>query len=387
MRVAIFGAGYAGLGVARRLERSLPDDVELVVVDESGEHVVRHLLHRGIRYPDELAHIRLPLGLVLERATIREARVEALDHTAGVATLTDGETLSYDFGVVTLGGDPEFFGLEDVAEYATPLHRPADVDTIRDDFEAVLADGGRVVVGGGGLTGIQTAGELAALARERDASETVAVTLLEQADAVPPGFDDRLQDAVGDALESAGVECHTSTTITGATDDAVTVADGDPIRYDQFVWAGGIRGPAAQDGDRPTVPATLRLGPNAFALGDAADVVDADGTRVPPTAHAAIRQAGVAATNVARVVEHRLAPGGFEPRLERYNDDEMGWLVSVGDDAVARVGPTILSGAPANAVKTTVGAGYLTSIGAVEDAVAHVQDAVAHESARDVTPQ
>jgi len=385
MRVAIFGAGYAGLGVARRLERSLPDDVEVVVVDESGEHVVRHLLHRGIRYPAELEHVRLPLGTVLDRATIRVARVEALDHTEGVATLDDGESLPYDLGVVTLGGDPEFYGLEDVAEYATPLHRPADVETIRADFEDVLDDGGRVVVGGGGLTGIQTAGELAALARQRDASETVEVTLLEQSSAVPPGFDDRLQDAVASALDSAGVTVHTSTAITDATADAVAVADGEPIPYEQFVWAGGIRGPAAQDGDRRTVTATLRLGDNAFALGDAARVVDADGTRVPPTAHAAIRQAGVAATNVTRVVEHRRENGGFEPRLDRYRHDETGWLVSVGDGAVARVGPTVLTGTAAKAVKTTVGVGYLTSIGAVEDAVAHVQDAVGGETASGAT--
>lgn len=385
MRVAIFGAGYAGLGVARELERSLPADVELVVVDESGEHVVRHLLHRGIRFPEELDHVRFPLGLVLDRATIREARVEALDHEEGIATFANGETLSYDLAVVTLGAEPEFYGLEEVAEHATPLHRPDDVETIRADFADVLDGGGRVVVGGGGLTGIQTAGELAALARERDVSESVDVTLLEQADAVPPGFDDRLQDAVASVLDSAGVDVHTSTTITGATEHAVTVTNGDPISYDQLVWAGGIRGPAAQGGDRPTVPATLRLGANAFALGDAVQVVDADGRRAPPTAHAAIRQAGIAATNVSRLVEYRHNSGGFEPRLNRYRHDETGWLVSVGDDAVARVGPKILRGRPAMAAKTAVGAGYLTSIGAVEDAVAHVRDAVTPDAV-DVTP-
>lgn len=376
MRVAIFGAGYAGLGVARELERTLPADVELVVVDESGEHVVRHLLHRGIRYPAELDHVRFPLGLVLERATIYEERTTELDHAAGVATFESGETLSYDVGVVALGGEPEFYGLEGIAEYATPLHRPADVEAIRTEFERVLDEGGRVVVGGGGLTGIQTAGELVAFARERDASEEVEVTLLEQAGAVPAGFDDRFQEAVASALAGADVDVRTSTTIAGASEDVVRLADDEPIPYEQFVWAGGIRGPVAQRGDRPTVPATLRLGENVFALGDAAQVVDADGTRAPPTAHAAIRQADIAATNVARVVGHRRENTGFEPRLDRYRHDETGWLVSVGDDAVARVGPKILRGRAAIAAKTAVGAGYLTSIGAVEDAVAHVRDAV-----------
>ena len=51
MRVAVLGAGYAGLTVARQLERTLPDDVELVVVDDTGEHLLKHEIHRAIRHP------------------------------------------------------------------------------------------------------------------------------------------------------------------------------------------------------------------------------------------------------------------------------------------------------------------------------------------------
>jgi len=39
MRVAVFGAGYAGVTAARRLEDRLSEDVEIVVVDDDGEHV------------------------------------------------------------------------------------------------------------------------------------------------------------------------------------------------------------------------------------------------------------------------------------------------------------------------------------------------------------
>lgn len=385
MRIAVFGGGYAGLGVARRLEESLPEGVEVILVDDSGEHVVRHLLHRGIRHPAELEHVRLPLDRLLDRATIRERRVESLDHDAGVATLAGGESLAYDLGVVTLGADPNFHGLAGAQTHATPLHRPADVETIRARFADVLEESGRVVVCGGGLTGVQTAGELAALAREHNA-ENVDVILLEQADAVPPGFDERLQNAVVDALERIDVDVRTETTITGADADAITIADGEPVPYDQFVWAGGIQGSTAQGSDRPTVPATLRLAENAFGLGDAVRVIDADGERVPPTAHAAIRQARTAATNVTRVVERRLTGGdGFDPRLERYRYDEAGWLVSVGDDAVAKIGPKLLTGNAATTAKTAVGAGYLTSIGTAENAVAHVRDAIDSESCEGLT--
>ena len=74
MRVAVLGAGYAGLTVARRLERRLPDGVELVVVDESDRHLVQHELHSLVRYPELTEAITLPLSEVLSGATVRQAR-------------------------------------------------------------------------------------------------------------------------------------------------------------------------------------------------------------------------------------------------------------------------------------------------------------------------
>jgi len=104
-------------------------------------------------------------------------------------------------------------------------------------------------------------------------------------------------------------------------------------------------------------------------------VVDSDGTAVPASAAAAIREASVAADNIRSLVEYRRnGSDGFEPRLSRYRFDVPGWLVSVGDNAVAEVGPAVLTGKPALAMKTTVGAGYLSTVGAVEKATDLVRE-------------
>ena len=50
--------------------------------------------------------------------------------------------------------------------------------------------------------------------------------------------------------------------------------------------------------------------------------------------------------------------------------------MSVGDGAVAQVGPTVVTGQAAKALKTSVGAGYLSSVGAVENAVDLVREEV-----------
>jgi len=388
MRVAVFGAGYAGLTLARELESSLPEAVDLVVVDEDASHLVQHELHRVVRHPDLAEEIAVDLDEVLDRATIREATVTDVDTDAGVATLAEGGAgdgaaeLSYDVGAVCLGAETNYYDLDGVADHTTPLKRLADAETVRADFlaataEATATDPARVVVGGAGLSGVQVAGELAALARDEGAREAVEVVLLEQADSVAPNFPQNFQRAVREELDARDVGVETGRTVASADDEAITFDDDTAMDYDQFVWTGGIRGPDALEGERPVVRNTLRYEDGTFVVGDAGRIVDTDGEAVPASAQAAIREAGVAADNIARLVEHeRSGTGGFEPRLDGYRFDSLGWLVSIGDGAVAQVGPTVLKGQAAKALKTTVGAGYLSSVGAVENAADLVREEV-----------
>ncbi len=374
MLVAVLGAGYAGLTLARTLERNLPAEAELVVVDESTDHLVQHELHRVVRRPGLADEITVSLADTLD-CEVRQATVTAVDADAGEATLEtpDGatETLNYDVGAVCLGARTAFYGLDGVREHATPLKRLADAREIRREFLG-LADGDRAVVGGAGLSGVQVAGELAALADEREMD--IEVCLLEQAPEVAPAFPASFQRAVHDALLDAGVSVRTGTAVDHAESERITLANGSDLDYGQFVWTGGITGSSALSADRPVVRADLRLGDVTFAVGDAVRIVDSDGQAVPASASAAIRAATVAADNIAALVNHRRGGSGFEPRLSRYRFNVPGWLVSVGDDAVAKVGPTVLTGRPALALKTTVGAGYLGSVGAIREATDLVRE-------------
>ena len=372
MKVAVFGAGYAGLTLARRLERQLPPEVNLVVVDEDEDHLVQHELHRAIRRPSIAEDITVPLTECFDRAEIRQARVTDLDAEAGVATLDGQEELTYDVGAVCLGAATAFYDLPGVENHATPLKRLDDAERIRADvLDAFDAGDARVVVGGAGLSGIQAAGELAALAREEGVGDATEITLLEQQGAVAPNFPEQFQRAVDQQLRDRGITVRTDAAVAQADEATISLDDGTDLDYDVFVWTGGIRGPDALAGDRPLVRSRLQLAGDTFVVGDAARVVDADGQAVPASAQAAIREARVAAANIERLVEHRLGDdsAGFEPRLDDFQFDSPGWLVSVGDGAVAQVGGTVLTGPAAVALKTTVGVGYLTSVGAVRKAV------------------
>ncbi|WP_136715762.1 NAD(P)/FAD-dependent oxidoreductase [Halorientalis salina] len=377
MRVAVFGAGYAGLALARRLEAELPPDVELVVVDEDDHHLVQHEIHRAVRRPRIADDLRIPLDTVLDRAEVRQSRVVDVEPAAGVATLERGDEITYDVGAVCLGAETAFYGLPGLETHATPLKRLEHAARIRRVFFETIetTEQARVVVGGAGLSGIQVAGELAALAREEGVSDAVEIELLEQERSVAPTFPERFQSAVCEALLARGVAVHTDATVTGATETSVALADEPAVDYDQLIWTGGIRGPTALDGERPVVRSGLRFEGDTLLVGDTARVVDSDGEAVPASAQSAVREARVAAENITRLIEYRRSEqAGFEPRLSRFEFDSPGWLVSVGDGAVAQVGSAVLTGRAAVALKTTVGAGYLSSVGSVQQTVDLVRE-------------
>jgi len=379
MRVVVLGAGYAGLTLARRLESTLPGAVDLVVVDESEQHLVQHELHRVIRRPAVAEAITVPLRDVLGRATVRTTRVDDIDrdarriHLDGAASRTSGtadDTIDYDYAAVCLGAETAFYDLPGVHDHGLPLKRLEHARRVREEFLDACEADGRAVVGGAGLSGVQVAGELAAFADERDADEDV--TVLERLESVAPAFPESFQSAVRDALDAVGVTVRTNARVTGATADAIELDDR-TIPYDAFVWTGGIRGPEAVGSDRPRVRSDLRLDDHTFAVGDVAQVVDADGEAVPASAAAAIREARTVATNLDRLVRWELDGGAgssaFQPGLDSFRFDAPGWIVSIGDDAVATVGPKVFTGEPARLMKATVGAGHLSSVGTINRAV------------------
>ena len=357
MRVVVFGAGYAGLTVARRLSRRLPSAVELVVVNEGPSHLVQHELHRLVRHPDLADVVTVPLADLLPDARLEQARVTAIDTERKVATLVRGDgtesELTYDLAAVCLGAETNFYDLPGVEEHAHPLKRVVDAEYIH---EAALENpDGNVVVGGAGLSGIQTAGELHALAREKGLD--LHITLVEQAARVAPGFRDAFADAVRAELDARDVSVETDAAVEHASTDAVTLADGRTLTADVFVWTGGIRGPAALDGERATVDGTLRVAEGTYVVGDAAAVVDESGRDVPASAQTAVREATVAVANILT------ATGAESEATDSYEYEEAGWVVSVGDGAVAQVGDVILSGEPARLAKAAIGAGHLGSVG------------------------
>lgn len=358
-RLVVVGAGYGGVSSCREAAGRIGRRAEIVLVDARDHHEVRHESHRAITAPDVADVLRVPGPTAAGgRAGFQRATVTGVDAEEGRLALENGE-LSYDALVLATGSESAYYGVPGAAEHGLTMEGLADARRIR---RAVLeaGDDERLVVCGGGLTGVQVAGEVATLADRRGLG--VDVRLVEALGRVLPDESSALRGRVARMLRSAGVVVDTDRPVVAVESDAVQLEDGERLGCAAAVWAGGVTPsvPAlTTDGARDglAVDATLRLEDHGdvFAVGDAARVVDAHGDRAPATAWAAGDQGTVAGRNAARVLR------GEDP-VEQFELDPPGTLVSVGPSAVAEVGGRVVGGTTARALKRGAAVRHLREV-------------------------
>lgn len=377
--VVVLGSGYAGTGAIKRLESELDGEADLTWVSDIDHHLVLHESHRCIRNPDLKEKITFDISEIKSPATrFVQGRVDAIDTDERVITLADDSTVEYDYLLLGIGSKTAFFGIEGLKEHSLTLKSLEDALEIHDAVteaarEAARNDPAQVVVGGAGLSGIQSAGEIAEFRDKHRAP--LEVHLVEGLDNVFPNNDPVVQAKLRKLLEEKDIEIHTGEFIGEVDDETVYVGDEKELDYDVLLWAGGITGQdaaetAAVDKDersnRIEAASDFRTSDErVFALGDAA-LIDQSGqdNPAPPTAQAAWQAAEVAGENIARAVRG-------EPLVEWTHEDK-GTLISVGSKAVAHnvkgLPMDTFGGPAAKALKKTVAARWITTVTGFGDA-------------------
>ncbi|MFC4245814.1 NAD(P)/FAD-dependent oxidoreductase [Natribaculum luteum] len=336
--VVVLGAGYAGAGAIAKLQSELGGNTRLTWISETNYHLVLHESHRVVRDPSVRSDITIPINEIAAPTTqFIQDRVVNLDVDDQIVELEDGDDVEYDYVLVALGSQTAYYGIPGLEEHSLTLKSLDDALEIHDAIkaasrEATRGEPAQVVVGGAGLSGIQTAGEVAEF---RDANRApLEIHLVEALDEIFPGNDPEIQQALRDLLEEAGVRIHTDDPITEAEDGVIHFDEGDPLEYDVLVWTGGITGRDAleetgleKEHNRVNAKANFQTSDErVFAIGDSA-IIDQGDQPAPPTAQAAWQAAEVAGENIARAIENR--------PLKTWEHDDKGTVISVGDKAVA----------------------------------------------------
>jgi len=389
-QVVVLGAGYAGVGAVQRFADAVePGEAELTWISEHDYHLVLHEVHRVVRDPDVERSVALPIEDVKPpSAEFVRDRAVGVDVDERTVALDGGDTVDYDYLLVALGSRTAFYGIDGLREHSLTLKGLDDARRIHRAVDEAAAaatadDPAEVVVGGAGLSGIQTAGELAALRDDRGAP--IEVTLVEGLDQVFPGNDPEVQGALRKRLQERGIGILTGDFISKVDDDVVYLGGGEDVEptelgYDVLVWTGGITGPeeaAAIGVDRDERSHRIHAASDfrtsddrVLSIGDSALIEQGTDDVAPPTAQAAWQAAAVAGRNLARAVRG-------EP-LRTWQYEDKGTLVSVGEEAVAHdvagVPINTFGGPAATFLKKAVAARWIADAGSVRDAVSAWSD-------------
>lgn len=365
-RVAIVGAGFGGLQVAREL---VDEPVDVVLVDRANYHLFLPLLYQVASSLLDPSDIAMPVRAIFHDARnirFRMAEVVGLDFDACELRTAEGETIPYDYVVIAAGSRTDFFGMESVEHVAIGLNDLPDAVALRNRiltcFEtatgihdtAERAPWLTFVVAGGGATGVEYAGALSELLRlvlvddypELDVGEEARVILLEATDRLLRVFPEELGEYAVRELEGRGVEVRLDTAVTGASEGRVRLQGGAEIPTRTLVWAAGVvpvelaaaleveRGEAGRIVVDPDLRIPGREG--AFAIGDVAAVVH-EGAVLPMMAPPAMQEGRHAARNVLRLVRG-------EP-TERFEYHDKGMMATIGrSDGIAAKGGLVLTG-------------------------------------------
>ncbi len=350
--VVIVGAGFGGLRAARAL-RGAPVDV--VMLDRHNYHLFQPLLYQVATAGLEPEQIAKPVRAILRRQRnfeFRMVEVTGLDPAARRLTTAEGP-VAYDHLILAVGGETNYFGLENIPRHGFGLKDVPEAIRIRNhvlrQFERAMLEPNAerrralltFVVVGGGPTGVEMAGALSELIRlvlvkdyPRLNLKDVRVLLLEATDRLLAPMPPRLRQAAAETLGRKHVEVRFGATVADYDGARVLLKGDEVIPARTLIWAAGAKAvsltarlglPTSRQGRVPVEP-TLRVPehPEIYVIGDAA-YLEADGEPLPMMAPVALQMADTAVTNIRRSLT------GAPPVAFRYRDP--GSLATIGRNA------------------------------------------------------
>ncbi|MDO3705737.1 FAD-dependent oxidoreductase [Micromonospora sp. C28SCA-DRY-2] len=361
-RIVVLGAGYAGAFVAGNLARRLsPADTEVTVVNAEPDFVQRLRLHQ-LAAGQEIAAPKLADVFAGTGIRLRLARVTAVDPERQVVAVADadgGGELGYDTLVYALGSHGDQRGVPGAAEHAFDVAARPSALRLRERLDNLGGrdGGGRVLVVGDGLTGIETATEIA---ESRPGLSVVLIARGELGARLSAGARSHLRRA----CERLGIGVLEHTRVEAVEAARVLCADGTALTSDATVWTAGFAvapiaaasGLEVTEQGRIVVDRTMRSvsHPNVYAVGDSAHAIGDNGRPLPMSC----ASAGYTGKQAIEAIVGRLTGGGVATTKLAYPGNHIslgrrdGILQLV--DGEAQPKPTYLGGRKAARIKAGV---------------------------------
>lgn len=372
-RIVVVGAGFAGAYAAQALERKLPADVDLVVLDRNNYFIFYPLLVEagtGTVHPRDAV---IGVRDFVRRGTFLMGDVQSIDLAARTVTYhvpeQEPRTIAYDHLVLAPGSVTKLPPVPGLAEYGWQIKSIADAVALRDraiqlletasatDDESLRRALLHFAVVGANFTGVELAGEYFAFLRDaarrypRLDPAWCRLTLVEMTGRILSAIGDDLGRYAMQQMQRRGMDVLLNTQVKEIRSHEVVLSNGTTLPSATVIWCAGVAPsplldrvqglPRDAKGYVPVLPDLRVVGQDrVWAVGDTAAVRDPQGEPYTQTAQNALQEGKHVAANIARV----LAARPTEPFRYRGR----GSLAALGcRTAVAEVFGIRLSGFPA----------------------------------------
>ena len=348
-RIIVLGGGFAGVDCTRKLENYFHSDydIEITLVSDDNFLLFTPMLPQIVAGTVAPRHIVMPLRALCKKARIYESVVRDIDPVQQYVTLEGtpekiGARIHYDYLVIALGSETNFFGLKNVEKYSFTMKTLADAISLRNRLIDMLEQAENeknpkikerlltFVIVGGGFAGVETAGEIndflhdAVSYYHNTKKKDIHVILVEAASTILQGFDEKLTKYAHNKLEKNGIKI--------ILDSAVTNFDGKNIILNKLskpssgidskniidshtlVWTAGVTPVKIIQNSvfkikkgKIIVNEFLEISnhPGVFAIGDCSQFDDEVNNKFPPTAQLAEAHAKLVAYNIKQIIENK----------------------------------------------------------------------------------
>lgn len=343
--IVILGAGYGGLTSALKLSRLFKynTSIQIFLIDKNPFHTYKTQLHEAaVRN----VVVSVPIENIIKKTKIRflQGEVVSISPETKTIVLKDND-ITFDYLVISLGSITNYYNIEGLKEHSLPLQSLDDAQAIFQHINGVCEEATlstnyntqrdllRFVIGGGGLTGVEFAGELVDYLKKKHNPQSFEVILVEGGSRLVPSLEEGLSKEIQERLEKKGVTILTNRFITKRSSDAMTLSTGETIRTYTLIWTGGIRIPelfqssGLKTGQMGRILVNEYLQsvdfPYIFALGDNSLAMNPSTNKpVPTAAQFALQQGRLVADNVySLITRQELIP--YKPKV-------LGEVVSLG---------------------------------------------------------
>ena len=238
-RILILGGGFAGVECTLKLESYFKNNsnIEIILVSEDNFLLFTPMLPQVASGTIETRHIVTPIRTLIKKTKFYEAKIKNIDPHGNIVTLfgtteNRGMRIHYDFLIVALGSQTNFFGLKDVEERSYKMATINDAILLRNRIIDLLEQAEnetdpimrkrflQIVVVGGGFAGVETAGEINDFINEAAeyypsiSYKDVKVKLIEANSEILSGFPQKLAEFAKEKLVERGIEVILNASVT-----------------------------------------------------------------------------------------------------------------------------------------------------------------------------